>query len=119
MARLRWENREDGGRSDRMRPAAKWRDTTHRSPLTTHAVSVQVLVPRVERNDRGRTGRVLTGNLAGGPIVLEQLVDEGRDLVYLALAEMARQHRRHVLDHALAAEFVDRFRRRPDEHLIE
>src|SRR5574341_250468 len=49
------------------------------------------------------------------PVAVEELVHERGDLRELFLAELPRENRRHVLDHAAALRLVDRVRRRADE----
>src|SRR5688500_5626406 len=79
-----------------------------------------MLVPRVKRNDgRSPARRMLAGQLAARPVLVEQLVGKRGDLVDLGLAEVTREHGPEVLDDALAAELVARLGRGADEHLVE
>src|SRR5260221_6380060 len=69
---------------------------------------------------------LMAGNAAGadlGPVMWrlgaaasEQLIDEGGHLADLGIAEMAREKRREVVDHAPLLHIADRLGRRADEH---
>src|SRR5258706_12089880 len=58
-------------------------------------------------------GPVLWGLRA---VASEQLIDEGGHLADLGIAEMAREKRREVVDHAPLLHIADRLGRRADEH---
>src|SRR5258708_34709897 len=69
---------------------------------------------------------LFSGNTAGadlgqvlwrlGAAASEQLIDEGGHLADLGIAEMAREKRGEVVDHAPLLHFADRLGRRADEH---
>src|SRR5215831_20993803 len=72
---------------------------------------VEVLLPC--RPDRTNLGAIL-GRLGRTPG--EELIDERVNLADLGVAEMARQQRGEIVDHAPALHLADRVRRRSDEH---
>src|SRR5215471_21828780 len=63
--------------------------------------------------DGANLGAIL-GRLGRAPG--EELIDERVNLADLGVAEMARQQRGEIVDHAPALHLADRVRRRSDEH---
>src|SRR5215470_16424248 len=83
------------------RPPSRLRPITHHSsPI---APSMEMLVPRMQGDHRGRACGLVPSHFPRRPILVEQLVHEARHLLDLRLAQVTAQHPGDVLDHALTA----------------
>src|SRR5476649_396769 len=77
--------------------------------------------PALRRCQAARGGSRAGLRVAGllGPIALEQLVHQRRDFADLRFGEVAGQHARDILYHAVLLALVDGLGRGPDEHHAE